>query len=129
MKNGNALNLPAEEPLKVYKIKKEKNKIVYSAVEFLVMGFGHNSNNNSNKKKNEGKAKEKKENFSDEILFYSFLHFRICVDRISVKLSISEFGKNGITLFTFRQKSLLLKMPYDFQMMLLIKNHCIFSNK
>ncbi len=27
MKNGNALNLPAEEPLKVYKIKKEKNKL------------------------------------------------------------------------------------------------------
>jgi nitrite reductase/ring-hydroxylating ferredoxin subunit len=27
MKNGDALNLPAEEPLKVYKIKKEKNKL------------------------------------------------------------------------------------------------------
>jgi len=27
MKNGNALNLPAEEPLKVYKIKKEKNNL------------------------------------------------------------------------------------------------------
>ena len=27
MKSGNALNLPAEDPLKVYKIKKEKNKL------------------------------------------------------------------------------------------------------
>ena len=27
MNNGNALNLPAEEPLKIYKIKKEKNKL------------------------------------------------------------------------------------------------------
>jgi nitrite reductase/ring-hydroxylating ferredoxin subunit len=27
IKNGNALNLPAEEPLQTYKIKKEKNKL------------------------------------------------------------------------------------------------------
>jgi hypothetical protein len=27
MNNGNALNLPAEDPLKIYKIKKEKNKL------------------------------------------------------------------------------------------------------
>jgi 3-phenylpropionate/trans-cinnamate dioxygenase ferredoxin component len=27
VKNGDALNLPAEEPLKVYNIKKEKNKL------------------------------------------------------------------------------------------------------
>lgn len=27
LKNGDALNLPAEEPLKVYNIKKEKNKL------------------------------------------------------------------------------------------------------
>ena len=27
IKNGNALNLPAEEPLQIYKIKKEKNKL------------------------------------------------------------------------------------------------------
>ncbi len=27
IKNGNALNLPAEEPLKIYTIKKEKNKL------------------------------------------------------------------------------------------------------
>ncbi|MBA3286264.1 MAG: Rieske 2Fe-2S domain-containing protein [Nitrosopumilus sp.] len=27
MKSGNALNLPAEDPLQVYKIKKEKNKL------------------------------------------------------------------------------------------------------
>ncbi len=30
MKSGNALNLPAEDPLKVYKIKKEKNKLFIS---------------------------------------------------------------------------------------------------
>jgi nitrite reductase/ring-hydroxylating ferredoxin subunit len=27
IKSGNALNLPAEDPLKIYKIKKEKNKL------------------------------------------------------------------------------------------------------
>src|SRR6478752_6864955 len=27
VKNGNALNLPAEEPLQIYKIKKEKDKL------------------------------------------------------------------------------------------------------
>ncbi|MGN6346462.1 MAG: Rieske 2Fe-2S domain-containing protein [Candidatus Nitrosocosmicus sp.] len=27
IKNGNALNLPAEEPLKIYKIKREKNRL------------------------------------------------------------------------------------------------------
>lgn len=30
LKSGNALNLPAEEPLKVYKIKKERNKLFIS---------------------------------------------------------------------------------------------------
>ena len=30
IKNGNALNLPAEEPLKIYKVKKEKNKLFIS---------------------------------------------------------------------------------------------------
>ena len=30
LKSGNALNLPAEDPLKVYKIKKEKNKLFIS---------------------------------------------------------------------------------------------------
>lgn len=27
LKNGNALNLPAEEPLRIYKIKREKNRL------------------------------------------------------------------------------------------------------
>lgn len=30
LKSGNALNLPAEDPLKVYKIKKERNKLFIS---------------------------------------------------------------------------------------------------
>ena len=72
------------------------------------MDFGHNSSNNSNKN-NEKKVNEKRKNFSDEILLLFFSAFsNLCWPASVLNYKISEFGKNGTTLSTFRQKSLFI---------------------
>jgi len=59
MNNGNALNLPAEDPLKIYKIKKEKKSCLFSC-RLFGYGFGQTRNNYSDKKMKESKIKDGK---------------------------------------------------------------------